>query len=312
MILKVFLFVLIGVTSYLIMDLLASRKKSHKVSKYLKQKNEKYYEELLKFYEKNKKVKLVSKLNLFYRINLLFEKAGMKRGILCNPITMMILSFASFLLAYSFIFSVFRIVALSFLIALPFSLLPFFILSCIAEMQSKKIEKVMLNFLLQLKNSTQIKNDIIYAFQEVKTIEPLQGYIRKFLVEINSGVKFEEAIENLKNKISFQKFQMVFTNMQYCYLHGGSFSELMKKSYQLISQIQKEKTHREQETMSARMVLVILIVLDLFVYFTFVKNNYENYRIMTRSLFGNVILYWNFISIWILLFLIHKVKKLDY
>lgn len=80
----------------------------------------------------------------------------------------------------------------------------------------------------------------------------------------------------------------------------------------MISSVQNEKNAREQETMGARIVLIILIILDLFVYFTFIKNNYENYLIMTKSFIGNIILYWNFISIWILLLLIYKVKKLDY
>ena len=132
------------------------------------------------------------------------------------------------------------------------------------------------------------------------------------MLEVNSGVKIEKAIENLKEKITFQNFKMFFTNIQYCYLYGGNFSELITKNYKIISAIQNEKNHREQETMGARIVLGILIALDLLVYFTFIKDNYENYKIMTGSLLGNMILYWNFISIWLLVFLMHRVKKLDY
>ena len=201
---------------------------------------------------------------------------------------------------------------LSLIIAIPTFLIPIITLSIIAESKSKKIEKVILNFLLQLKSYTKINNDIIYAFKQVKTIEPLQGYIRKFLVEINSGIKFEKAIENLKEKITFEKFNMFLTNMQYCYINGGNFSELISKNYKIISDIQAEKNKREQETMGARMVLIALILMDLFVYFTFIKNDYENYLIMTKSFIGNLILYWNFISIWVLFVLIYKVKKLDY
>ena len=100
--------------------------------------------------------------------------------------------------------------------------------------------------------------------------------------------------------------------MQYSYTNGGSFSELISKNHKMISDIQNEKNAREQETMGARIVLIILIILDLFIYFTFIKSDYENYLIMTKSLIGTLILYWNFISIWILLILIRKVKKLDY
>ena len=76
--------------------------------------------------------------------------------------------------------------------------------------------------------------------------------------------------------------------------------------------MQKEKTNRMQETRGARMVLIILVILDLFVYFTYINSNYENYRIMKNSVIGNAILYWNFISMWLLILLSYNVKKLDY
>lgn len=312
MFIKCILLLLICITCYLITDILITRNVDTKVSRYLKYRSDKYYEDLIKKYEKNKKVKISTKLNLFHKINLLIEKAGFRIGILLNPLTIIVISFITFVICYSIIFSSFKIVSLSFIISIPAILIPILILSFIAENKSKKIEKVMLNVLLQLKNYTQLNNDIIYAFRQVKTVEPLQSYVKKFLVEINSGIKFEKAIENLKEKITFEKFKMVLSNMQYCYLNGGNFTELVDKSYRMIANIQNEKNSREQETMGARIVLVILIILDLFVYFTFIKNNYENYLIMTKSLIGNLILYWNFISIWILFVLIYKVKKLDY
>ena len=312
MLIKCILLLLICITCYLITDILITRNVDTKVSRYLKYRSDKYYEDLIKKYEKNKKVKISTKLNLFHKINLLIEKAGFRIGILLNPLTIIVISFITFVICYSIIFSSFKIVSLSFIISIPAILIPILVLSFMAENKSKKIEKVILNVLLQLKNYTQLNNDIVYAFKQVKTIEPLQSYVKKFLVEINSGIKFEKAIENLKEKITFEKFKAVLSNMQYCYLNGGNFTELMDKSYRMIANIQNEKNSREQETMGARIVLVILIILDLFVYFTFIKNNYENYLIMTKSLIGNLILYWNFISIWILFVLIYKVKKLDY
>ena len=312
MLINILLLLLICVTCYLIADLLISKKVNDKISKYLKYQNEKYYEELLKYYEKNKKVKITTKLNIIHKINVLIEKAGLQRGIIFNPLTVILMCIAIFISSYLLVLHSFKMIFLSLIVSIPSIFIPILIISLIAESKSKKVEKVMLNFLLQLKNYTQINNDIIYAFKQVKTVEPLQSYVKKFLIEINSGIKFEKAIENLKEKITFEKFNMFFTNLQYCYLNGGSFTELIKKNYKMISNIQNEKNVREQETMGARIVLVILIILDLFVYFTFIKNNYDNYLIMTKSFVGNLILYWNFISIWLMFLLIHKVKKLDY
>ncbi len=304
--------VLIFMTCYFAVQIISAKNMNRKVSDFIKRKNQKNYEELLKYYANCQKIKVTTKLNIFHKIHILIDRAGLTRNLFINPISIILLGIFSFVCCYGIVFQVFKVILLSALIALPACFLPIYILMCIGDAKSKKIEKVMLNFLLQLKNYTQINNDILYAFRQVKTIEPLQGYIRKFLVEINSGVKFEKAMENLKEKITFQKMREVLTNMQYCYIHGGNFSQLMAKSYKVISAIQKEKSSREQETMSARIVLMVLIILDFIVYFTSVKGNYENYVIMTKSFFGNFILYWNFISIWLLILLMNRVKKLDY
>ena len=58
-------------------------------------------------------------------------------------------------------------------------------------------------------------------------------------------------------------------------------------------------------------MLYILIFINLFIYVTNIKNNYENYLIMQKTIVGNLILYWNFISMCLLLILANKVKKLD-
>ena len=134
----------------------------------------------------------------------------------------------------------------------------------------------------------------------------------KFLIEINRGVKFEIAMEHLKEKIHIKSFLDLLNNIQYCYLYGGNFSELISKNYQTIDELKKEKESRIQETRGARLVLLILIALDLFVYFTFINGNSENYKLMKSTFLGNAILYWNFISMWLLVLLSNNVKKLDY
>ena len=267
---------------------------------------------MLNHYNKSKKVKTKARYNLIYQIGISFERAGIKSNLLVNPYMLMILCMLCLIIGYQIAFSLFKIVLLSLIICLPAFLLPLFILNLIAEHRSNKLERIMLDFILQLKNYTQINNDIIYAFKQVKTLEPLQGFVDSFLVEVNSGVKFEKAIENIKDKVTFDKLKQVFSNIEYCYIYGGDFSVLMNKSYNMISKIQNEKSKRMQDTKSARIVMGILIILDLFIYFTFIKNNPSNLTLMTKRFMGTLILYWNFISIWFLIWLMQKVKKLEY
>ena len=312
MILKIIFLVLLASSIYLSLNLAKENKMPLKINRYIKNKNDQYYDNLLKYYEKNKKVKLKEKLNYFHKINILIDRCELKRGIIINPISIIAIGILCVNIAYVISFRFFGIILLSFIISLPFFYLPFVILSFIAEHKEQKIEKVFLNFLLQLKNHTQISNDIVIAMKEVKTVEPLNSYVKKFLIEISNGIKFEKAIENFKEKIKVGQIKMFLTNVEHCYLYGGNFSELIDKSYKIISDIQNEKIRRQEETKSARIVLFVLIFLDVLVYVSYIQANVENYVIMQKNILGNMILYWNFISIWLLVLLSIKVKKLDY
>ena len=306
------LFILIAITIYLFIEKISEKRILSKINKYINEKNELYYKEFLKKYEKSKKIKITEKFNLKYKINILLDKADIEQNIFVNTFSLLLYSFICFLIIYIVVFNIFKILSLALIIALPCCFIPFIILNFIASHKSEKMEKVFLNFLLQLKNYTQISNDIIGALKNIETIDPLKSYIDKFNIEINSGIKFETAIEHLKEKITVIKFKEFFSNLQYCYIFGGNFTTLIDKSYQTINELQKEKSKRKQETQSARIVLFILMLLNIFVYINFVKNDYENYMIMRNSFVGNIILYWNFISIWFLVYLSEKVKKLDY
>lgn len=312
MIKSIIWFSLMSFIAYLIIDQIIDNKLLHKMNNYIKEKNEKYYEELIKYYEKNKKIKLKNKFNIIRNINIELDKAGIRRNILINPITIILFSIITFVLSYIFSFQFFKTISLSIIVSLP-SLLAFkTVINYITEYKIQRIEKAFPDFLLQLKNYTKISNDIIFAFGQIETIEPLQTYVNTFLVEVNSGIKFEKAIENFREKIKIETIKSFLTNVENCYLYGGNFTELIGKSYQLIVEIQNEKNNRIEETKSARLVLFILIFLDFFIYVTNIKNNHENYLIMQKSVIGNMILYWNFLSIWLLLFLANRVKKLDY
>ena len=312
MLLKIALFILIAIISYFFIEYMIEMKIINKMNNYIKNKNEKYYDDLLRYYEKNKKLKLKNKFNILRKINILLERAQIERNVFINPITVILISIICFILVYIISFNFFKMSILALIIALPVLLLPVFVINLIADYKIEKIEKIFLNFLLQLKNYTRINNDIISAMNEVQVIEPLQSHINIFLIEINSGMKFERAMENLKEKINVEVFRSFFTNLEYCYFNGGDFTDLIDKSYKMISEIQTEKNNRIQETKSARLVLFILMFLNIFVYVTNIKNDYENYNIMKNTILGNIILYWNFISLWIMLILSNRVKKLDY
>ena len=240
------------------------------------------------------------------------DRAGIKSGIIVNPFTIIIASMLSFGISYILCLRFFKVMTSSLLVSAPMLFFPFFVLQITEGYRASKVEKATNNFLLQLKNYTQINNDIVYALGEVKTIEPLQGYIHTFLLELNRGVRFEVAMEHFKEKLHSETLKMFLSNVQYCYLYGGSFSKLITKSYFLLNQLQQEKEKRMSETKSARLVLYILVILDMMIYVVTIKNNVANELLMQKTIIGRGILNGNFISMWILIIMANKVKKLDY
>ena len=304
--------ILIGTSVYLTITQIQEKQFLEKVNRYINEKNDQYYKRFLKNYEKSKKIKMVDRFRLFDKINFLIDKAGIERTLFMNPVSICLYSLLCVIVVYQFVYSFLKVPTLSFIVSLPCVFLPVMVIYWIGGYREEKLEKVFLNFLLQIKNYTKMSNDITMAMKEVDTVEPLKSHIQKFNLELSSGIEFEVAMEHLKEKISIHKLREFFSNLQYCYLYGGSFPDLIDKSYQMIAQLQAEKAKRQQETKGARMVLVILTLLNIYVYITYIKSNYENYLIMQKSFFGMAILYWNFISMWMLLWLSMRVKKLDY
>ena len=297
--------------TYFLIDMMIDKKLFQRLTNAFAQRNNQYYKALLKNYEKGKKMKLKERKSFFSMIALKMHQAGVKPSLWFNQITFVTFSLILFFASYSLVSQFLKEMVLSFLLSAPTFLIPFFLLEIYQEFQQQKIENASLDLLLQLKNYVQFNNDIMEALKQVKTVEPLQTNLNSFLLEMNSGVKFEKAIQNLQDKIPDPMLKEFFANIEYCYLYGGSFTVLIQKSYRMITAIHQEKEKRVSETKSTRMVLYFLIILNVMVYITSIQNNYENYLIMKKTILGNVILYWDFISIWLLIFLAEKVKKLD-
>lgn len=135
-------FCLMTFIAYLVVEQFVENNLLSKMNKYVKEKNEKYYDELIKYYEKNKKIKLKNNFNVIRNINIKLDKAGFKSGILVNPIMVIIISIIIFLITYSVSFQFFKIISLSIIVAIPSLFIPMSIINYIAEYRIKKIEKV--------------------------------------------------------------------------------------------------------------------------------------------------------------------------
>lgn len=279
--------------------------------------NEEYQKALLVRKQKQRMLKIKKNMDIFYRLYVLIDKTGAKSSKIfwfLNPHIIILLCFCSAIIVYALFQDVFKVMSVSLIMSVLGLLIPLIVLSLVAQKKEEDIEKILSNFMLQLKNQTRIKNDIIEAFRAVQPncIEPLRTFVKQFLVEIQSGVKDEEAFENFKDKINIERFKLFIANVQYCHTYGGNFTELLDKTQKIIVEIQSEKRKRIRETRSARLVLVVMVIIDLYLYFSFIKVHPEYMNIMKNTFFGQLILNFNFLSIWILLWIGYSIKKLDY
>ena len=139
---NIILFVLIFTVCYQYSIKIIEEKLTVKLSKYLALKNEKYHDELMKYYKKNKKIKINSKINPIHKLGILIERAGIKQGILMNPLSLIFIGLMFSILCYIVALKIFEARVLSFIIAMPTVFTPIVILKLIADYNDDKIEKI--------------------------------------------------------------------------------------------------------------------------------------------------------------------------
>lgn len=262
---------------------------------------------------KNKKIKVINKDNYFNRIISNIDLKNNKYFKWVNSKTIFFIVLVLFVLLLFLMRKIIGNYFLTIIFVLPLSFLPIFIVLIYSELSKIKMENNIINYILQLKNQSKISDDIIQIFRNVLpyTQNPLKNYVKAFLYEIDRGMHVSIAFKNFREKIRFKKFNQLLINLESCYFNGGNIYNLLDKTQKVFIKYQKERINKNEQTISARIVLFFLMFLIIFVYFVFIKNNLEIYNIMIKDFFGFIILFSNMISIWFMIGLIIYVQKID-
>lgn len=223
-----------------------------------------------------------------------------------------ILSITLFLIGYTTCFFIFKLHITALVLSIPIIFIPASILKAIVEREDLKIEKNLLNLIIQLKNETKHNNNIVQAINNIKTMKPLSIYIEQFNASINSGQSIYRSFENLRNSFKQNRVKQLIKCLEVCNLNGGSYFNLLSKYQELIIKIQGEKEKREQDTFYAKMILYAMIGIDVFFLLQYVIFNRKYFEVITSTNIGIVILNINFLTIWLMVYIAKYVKKLDY
>ncbi len=201
-----------------------------------------------------------------------------------------------------------------YIISIPFLASGVVALELIAEKKQEKLEDGLSDFFIQLKSALKVNSEIIEALRRIQNnvLEPFSTYTKQLLNEVNAGKLPEEALGDFANKIGIEKFSFYINNVRYCHIYGGNISLLTEKTQEVINEAIKQKKKRKIETKSACTVLYILIIIDFYMYFSFIASNQYYSHLMNETVIGQVIININFICVWIMIWLSKVIKKLDY
>jgi len=262
---------------------------------------------------KNKLLLSLLSKNVIIKLKNDIERIGIARSIAFIGVLSLV-SIIIIPIGYRICLSLFRIKSVALILAVHLGLIPFIVVKELARIKQNKTKEILVHFLTQLASSLRINNDIVEAFRSIQNIcmEPMRGYIKHFLIEINSGVAVDKALYTLSNSVNIKRFSIYINNLKYCSIYGGDTEGLTKDTAKLIDDLIKERKKREKETKSACIILYGLIILDLIIYFNMIVSNGSYLVIMRENFIGQVIVNINFISICVLVWMSFFVKKLDY
>ncbi len=245
------------------------------------------------------------------------EKYFKKISIPFNEITLGIvfgIGMGAFLLVLLISNYLFDNLIVRYIISLPFLASGIVVLEIIAEKKQEKLEDGLSDFFIQLKSALKVNTEIIEALRKIQNniLEPFSTYTKQMLNEINAGKLPEEALANFANKIGIEKFSFYINNVRYCHIYGGNIYLLTQKTQEVINEAIKQKKKRKIETRATCTVLYILIIIDFYMYFSFIASNQYYLRLMNETFIGQAIVNINFICVWIMIWLSKAIKKLDY
>lgn len=209
---------------------------------------------------------------------------------------------------------IFTLNSVRYIISIPFLFTGMIVLELLAEYKQERMEEGLSDFFIQLKSALKVNPEIIEALRRIQNnvLEPFSTYTKQLLNEINAGKLPEDALESFAHKIGIEKFSLYINNVRYCHIYGGDITLLTEKTQEVISEAIKQKKKRNKETKSACTVLYVLIVIDFYMYFSFIASNQYYLDLMSKTFIGQTIVNINFICVWVMILLSKQIKKLDY
>lgn len=203
-----------------------------------------------------------------------------------TDISIIILSITLAAVIYFLIYKIIAIKSTSAIVSIISFFIPYDILKFLVIIKKNKILNDFPEYILNIKRNVKIDNNIIFAFKNTNAPKSIKRYIDKFNISIEKGANVYDSFEILKEDIDISNINLFITIIQNCYIYGGNFEQMLDKYAKsfLDQNIQKEK--QKQDVFSLKVAAGILILINIYLAYSFICKNQEYCDILTKTMPG--------------------------
>lgn len=248
------------------------------------------------------KCNYVDKLN-FYILEL--KKANENKYKYLSKYLINVISIIFSIIIFFISYYIFDIYSTAVLISCISFSIPYLIIQQLYLSNRQKILDNFPMYILTLKNYVYYTNDVILAFKKARIPQCLLAYINKFNISIEKGLSLVQAFDELKKNINIDIISDFLSSVLTCHLNGGNICMLLNKYAEMLTKINIKKAKRKQENLSSIIIFFILVIINIFLLFSFVYGNPTYKEIMTTNLIGKIIINSNILSYFII-FIVYK------
>lgn len=204
------------------------------------------------------------KLSFFESLDLkLIERSNIRSKLPFLNIYVLVIFIAGiFIFAFFPILSVFESFKTSLLLSAFVSLIPLILLDTMSSFNATKARKMTANFLSLLHSWLEVKNDLIFALQNVvDDIDvPMKFYLVDALAQLKSGVDPDYVFDILSYKVNTEQFYTIAKNFKSVLKNGGNLVSLVSVLEEEAYMVDNEFETRIVDTFSTRLLLHVLLL----------------------------------------------------
>lgn len=236
---------------------------------------------------------------------------GNQRSTKITAITIFFISFLFSILTYFLSSISIKIISTSIILSIVSFFVPYIVISIIVNNKVQKIKSILPSYIVNLKNNLEVTNNIIKAMRITKVEEPMEYSINNFNYKVEKGINVYQCLDELKENINIDIFSSLVDAFKVCYNKGGDFICVLNKYIDIISKENMEKAKLKENSSATILTLIIMVCINFLLLFSVVLSNPEYSKIILGTLAGHVIINFEIISYFFVMYFVYKVYKME-